>query len=410
MSWPRPHPSGERPASGDLGAFVPPLGHSLLRALRRWLAANAVPLGIFAANRFGLYLLAYLSLVLLPMPTADGLWRHFPENLFLDGWARWDAAWYHVIADEGYTNLPRNPEGQRDTAFFPLYPTLIRTLTWVVHDDFLAGLIVSNGAFLLALLVFYHLVREHYGPGVAQRALVLFSVYPFAFYFSAMYTESLFLLAVVAAFYFGERRRWVLAGLCAAAASATRTVGVLVVGGLIVLYLEQIGFQWRKIRPNIAWTLLGLAGIGGYMLFLALEFGDPLQFVKSYNVTGWGAGVGWDRAVDTLRAALAPNALATGRYEAMSVINLLALAGALGLSALAWRKPRIAYSLWALGTVLASSKQWIGAGRYVAVIFPMFVVLALYLRQGRAYQLALYFSTLLLALFTIMYAHFYWVS
>src|SRR5512135_2494333 len=86
---------------------------------RRLAAAIAVPAVIFAVTRLGLVLVVYLGLAILPRDWGHGqFWRSNPTNLLLDGWARWDAGFYHDIAVHGYTNLP-NVLQQRDVAFFP---------------------------------------------------------------------------------------------------------------------------------------------------------------------------------------------------------------------------------------------------------------------------------------------------
>jgi len=380
---------------------------SIVLSTRDWVAANAVPLGVFVASRAGLCVLMYLSLALLPM-RPGAFWRAYPDNLLLDGWVRWDAAWYHDIALQGYTNVPGNQPFQRDTAFFPLYPLLIRALYGLVPDAYLCGLLISNIAFLGTLILIYHLTSARYGAGVAQRAIVLLSIYPFSFFFSAVYSESLFLLAAAGAFALGERRRWAWAALCAAAAGATRLVGVVVVFGLLLLYLDQISFDWRRVGLDILWLPLGTLGTLGYMAFLAARFGNPLQFVDSQYVPGWGAGIGLESAWQTIRA-LSPTTILSGRYALMDAIHLLLFPPALALAALAARKLSIAYAAWSIATLLLSFALWHSMGRFVAVLFPIFVVAALLLGQ-RGYQITVYMSLLLLALFTILFAHFYWVA
>src|SRR6185295_15595271 len=124
------------------------IDRSIAYAARCWLAENAAPLGVFAVTRAGLCLLVYFSLIFMPLQAPD-LWRSNPQNLFIDGWARWDAGWYRDIAERGYTNTPKaepGQQGQRDTAFFPLYPLTIRLFNIVFGDTFLSGLIISNTA------------------------------------------------------------------------------------------------------------------------------------------------------------------------------------------------------------------------------------------------------------------------
>lgn len=368
---------------------------------RAWAGSLAVPVAVFTVTRAGLFLLAYLSLVLMPLDTSKP--RPFAHNLFLDGWLRWDGGWYKGIAVRGYSNIPA-ASGESNVAFFPFYPLLIRALHTVIPDPYVAALLVSNVAFLLALIVLYRLARLYLDEGAARRTLVLVAVFPFAFYFSAVYSESVFLLAVVAAFYFGERRRWLWAALAAAAASATRAVGIFTVVGLVVLYLQHIDFQWRRVRPDILWLALGGAGLVAWMVYLGSAFGNPLAFAYAQDVAGWGY-FGPGDMLSALRSALSVSALLDGTYRALAVIHALIGLGALALGVVAWRRIGPAYAVWSLLVVVASFSMFVGMGRYVSVVFPVFMVGALLLKDTRWYQATLYVSILLLALFTIMFSH-----
>jgi hypothetical protein len=63
------------------------------------------------------------------------------------------------------------------------------------------GLLVSVAAFFAALVYLYAFARETLGEDEARFTLWLIAAYPFALFFGAVYTESLFLLGAVAAFY-----------------------------------------------------------------------------------------------------------------------------------------------------------------------------------------------------------------
>src|SRR4051794_7506673 len=93
------------------------------------------PLALALVNRLGLYFLAYCALTLLVGPPKT--FNAFPGNNFLDGWARWDAHRYAKIARDGYTNVIEG--GTRDTAFFPLFPLLMRLGSRVAGDVYSAG-------------------------------------------------------------------------------------------------------------------------------------------------------------------------------------------------------------------------------------------------------------------------------
>src|ERR671923_451606 len=132
--------------------------------------------------------------------------------------ARWDAVWYLRIADSGYgDSAPR-------AAFFPLYPLLIRSLAAPVGGSqaalLIASYLISLAAFLGALVLLYRLASLELGRRFASPTLLLLAVFPAALYFGAPYSESLFLLASVGAFYAARTERWAWAGACAAAGSA----------------------------------------------------------------------------------------------------------------------------------------------------------------------------------------------
>jgi len=375
----------------------------MVSRLLGWLVKYRVPIVVFATTRLGLFILVCLSLMSLPVREGEGLWRVFPDNTFLDGWFRWDAGWYNSIVEHGYSNLPKPENGQRDTTFWPLYPVTVRTVKLVVGNPFVAAFMVSNIAFLVSLILLFRITKRRYGADIGTKVVMLISIWPFSFYFSAYYTEALYLLACVAAFYFGENRRWALAGLCAAAAGATRLLGCLSMVGLTLLYLEQIQFKVKGIRSDFCWIFLGLIGPLGFVLFLWLEFGEPFVFYWGRNVPGWAAGVSMASLFNDI------GDLFWGRI-AMTEINILF--GLLGLAMVifTWRKVGIAYSVWAIIGLLAAFFNYVGLGRYVAPIFPVFISGAILLSTEGRFLAWAFLSTLLLALFSIMYSHWYWVT
>ena len=102
--------------------------------------------------------------------------------------------------------------------FFPAYPTLVRGLGRLLGgslpSDILAGTLLSFAAFLGALVYLYRLARATLDDEQARYAQWLLAAYPFAFFFGAIYTESLFLLSATGAFYhftkgqFGRAAAW----------------------------------------------------------------------------------------------------------------------------------------------------------------------------------------------------------
>ncbi len=153
----------------------------------------------------------------------SGLTRPFGYfgNLLVSPLARWDSMWYLAIAQHGYDH-----DALR-TTFFPLYPLLMRGLGVVIGSDLIAGVAISLVCFAIALVLLYRLVALELDSERARICVMLIAFCPMAYYFSAVYTESLFLALSVGCVYAARTGRWAEAGLLGAIASASRNTGVV---------------------------------------------------------------------------------------------------------------------------------------------------------------------------------------
>jgi hypothetical protein len=390
----------------------------LLRRLGRGVRESREPFLIFAVTRGALFLLAYLSLAVLPLNSDPGVagsagspWRGFPTNLWLDGWARWDAGWYDHIATHGYVDRAVAPAGQRNLAFYPVYPLAMRLVSLTGLSPLAAGILVSNVAFLAALLLLHRMARARFGAEAASRCILLLSVFPFSFYFSAVYSEGLFLFLAVASLFLGERGHWAGASFCALLCGATRVPGLALAPALGLLYLDRIRFDPRKVRPDVLWLGLSVLGPVLFYAYLHVQFGDPWLAFKATRVEGWWQG-GFslkpvERAVRALRSI---ENLRTGQFPVVYDLNLLAAALCLGSLVAVFRRQPLAWGVFSLLIVASGVLQPGGWGRYVLPAFPVFLAWALALESRLAFAGAVVLSTLLLALLTILYTHWYWVA
>jgi len=344
--------------------------------LRESLRAAAAP---FIASRVVLFLFAWIALALSP-PTRPG-WRAFPDLVAIDGWARWDSAWYESIANRGYEWIPGK---ECNVNFFPLYPWLVGALSWPLkavtapnRAFFIAGMAVSLAAFWLALAGLHRLAAPRFGDAAARRALWLAAVFPFSLFFSAVYTEGLYLALTVWAFAFAAEERWRDACILASLVAVTRTVGALVAVALFAEYLAT-----RRLRPDrqLWWffvTPLPVLALAGW--FWA-RFGEPLPFLKTYT-TVWDKRPGIGRLIDVLNSVRH----ATDPWP-LRLQNAVYVAVVFGAIAVAWWQRRAlgwgmtAY-VW-LSAWLVVFTGFNGAGRYMAVLFPVFIGLARI--EGRA--------------------------
>jgi hypothetical protein len=229
--------------------------------------------------------------------------------------ARWDAAWYLVIAHYGYRPELGSFTASR-TAFFPLYPLGVRSLADLGLTPVIAGVALSVSALAAGLYGLHRLTTleaSRLGLSrageVARLAVLLTAVAPMAFYFSAVYSESLYLAVSVGAFLSARRGHWAGAATLGALAAATRSTGVVLVVPLLLLYLYGpredrdtghplgarsqaqrrrmfvrmfVGSWFSALRPrykvqaDALWLALVPVGLGLYMGHLALAGGDAL--------------------------------------------------------------------------------------------------------------------------------------
>jgi Gpi18-like mannosyltransferase len=208
---------------------------------------------------------------------------------FWDQFTRYDSGWYYQIARYGYWFVPGGPSAGIDKpgkiAYFPLYPLLMRYAgRWFgssAADVYLGGIAVSWVAFALALALLFSLARLDLERDAADRAVLLTAIFPFSFFFGLVYTESLFLLLTVAAFYAFRTRRWIVGGVAAGLATATRVNGVLLLPALAWIAWTTAGDSKRDRALAAVGLLLSVSGITAYSAYVYHLSGRPFEWASS---------------------------------------------------------------------------------------------------------------------------------
>jgi hypothetical protein len=375
---------------------------------RGWitLALYALAFRVFSA------LLAFYASVVFPLYQPEQFTKAGKTSPFWDAFTRYDSGWYFDIARNGYRYVAG---GRGPIAYFPVYPLLMRYVGRLFgprpNDVYLGGIVVSWTAFVLAMVALVALARLDLPQRRAERAALLAAIFPFAFFFGAVYTEALFLLFTVVSFYGFRTRRWALGGVCGGLATATRPTGIMMLPALMWI-------AWRSAEPtrrDRALASFGLVlvacGVGAYSFYIYQLSGNPFEWAATIRRWGYYPGgtptAGLVRLVHNLGthpyAYLAGEPLAP--YDALN--GLTALVFVLAVPFVWWRFGAgyggfMAANLW----LPLSSGQYEGLGRYCAVLFPFFIWLAS-LRSRALLTAALVLSamlyTLCLALFTTIH-------
>ena len=362
---------------------------------------GASPAAIVAAavlgTRLPVLLLGALAVAVVgtvPPPAAEAVWRvssHEVANLL----ARWDTFFYYTIAADGYR---WNPAVflHYNVVFFPLYPMLMRAIGALLGGRLLlAGLVISLAAFAGALALLYRLALLEIGEDHAWRVVLLISTFPYALYFSAVYTESLFLLLSVAAFYAMRRGRLGWAAVSGLAAGLTRPNGFWLALPLACLAL------WPPDRRHVGATAcppvsvplallvsgLPVVGVALFSGYLQLRFGDALAWV--HGQAAWGV------PLLLRRGAPDPGKLpGDAGIKPIEVIVWIGNIAAFTAAAFAIRpiakRFGLAYGAWIAVNIFppVAAHLFISLGRFTSVLFPFFFWLAIRVPRNRLMRVA----------------------
>lgn len=327
---------------------------------------NLTIISIFLVWRFFLFIPLFISQIFLsPRPgfdyTINGVWGNF------------DGIYYLYIARAGYTI--------DNSGFFPLYPMFVKIFSIGESSiQFYTALILSSLFFLLSLIMMYKLIKLDYSNSVTISTILSILVFPTSFFFAAIYSESLFLFLMLSSFYFARKGNWYLSAIFGILLTATRLVGIAILPALLLeFYLQNKTLFSKKILP----ILLTPLGLIFFSLFNLANFGNALQFIKAQ-----GAVLN-NRSVDQvilfpqtmLRYFKILTTISPSVYEwwvALMELSSFILAGI--LLYIAWKKKiRASYVLFSLIAFLipASTGTFSGLPRYILVLFPIFLALAL---------------------------------
>lgn len=403
----------------------------------------------------GLSVATWSRLLVLVVAVASALlFGDFPhsvfapyEGRFFGGWplegvlealleplAHQDAQRYIDLAANGYGGAGAFPADER-AGLFPLYSVLVRGAAGFSRDPgllLIAAYAVSFAAFAGSLYVLHRLVELEVGRRHCLPALLLLALFPGALFFGVPFSESTFLLLSVGAFYAARLGRFSWAGVLAGAASATRPAGVLLILPLLLIYLYgpradrapdrdvAPAARWRsryRRRRDIAWLALAPVGLALFTAYLALTTGDALAYSHALE-RGWGRELTFPLITlwDGVRAGFGDlgelSDFLTGSgglrepHWWLDSVNLVVLALAAASLVGVFRRLPAAYGSYALVSLVLplASPPLTGMLRYVAVLFPIFVWLALVCERPRRLQLVLAGFVVLLVFFTAQFA------
>jgi hypothetical protein len=268
------------------------------------------------------------------------------------------------------------------------------------------------------------------GHSGARRAVLYLAIFPFALFLQAVYSESLFLLLVLASFLLAERSRFLEAGLAAGFAWLTRPVGIALLPALALI-------AWRA--PSRLGALIRLAAAPAvfavYPLWLWWRLGDPFEFRNAESYWGrelstlgplgglWdGLRAGWAGVRQLLSGSHterfwhAVQDTDPLRVAVINLENLIFLALFAVLTVIAWRRFGAPYGLYAALSLLiplsVPGERWPlnSMPRFGLALFPIFLALAVLGESPKVHIAIVAISAVLLGVACVQWALWQWVA
>ncbi len=302
----------------------------------------------------------------------------FLNKPFLTVWFNFDGVHYMNIATRGYIDEAR---------FFPLLPLLIKTLSLGNLNfvlTYLVSLLIPSSALLIALLLLHKLLKLDYDSKDAKNTLLYMLSFPTAFFFAAVYTESLFLLLSIACFYLARTKQWLVVSLLAMLLVSTRFVGVFIIPAILYeYYLQNKPLRIKNSLKLLELVSIPLIGLIAYSIYNYQKWGSLISFLTYHSELNNGrSSTSLILPIQTIYRYF--KILTTIPYYkvewGIAFLEISTFIFGTVLLFIAWRKKvRTSYLIFSVGAFMmpAFSGTFSGLPRYLLVAFPIFIALSL---------------------------------
>jgi Gpi18-like mannosyltransferase len=348
-----------------------------------------------------IYALLFRILIFLAAWLARGIFQSEKIPSFLDycgSWNLWDAPHYIDIASKGYAGSAENGE-YLFLVFFPLYPLLIRLFHFVIPNYVLSALTVSTLCYGVGCMIAYRLISIDYSKRTSKKSLVLLSIYPFAFFFGGIMTESLFFMLIMAVFLAIRKHNWLAVGILGALASLSRSFGIFMI---IPAFAEWVQTerpvtlvkekQFKELWKRILAFLPVFITVFGILIYLYINYrtaGDAFIFIK-YDKEHWYQELQffgktlrmlWDRTMSFNDSWTNISSLFMPELAALPIFALIILYSA--------RRERSMYVVFMLVYfAFNAGASWpLSLSRYLSCMFPVFWIIADFTDKHKKFEL-----------------------
>ena len=308
---------------------------------------------------------------LTPAPTPIDMFPYYRAkpypNAWLAMWQRFDVNWYITIAENGYGSITG------DDHFPPLYPLLIRLATPLFGNAFIAGLIISNIATLIAIKLLVDFFSSWHPHMQGRNILFYFLIFPTSFFLFSAYTESPFLVVTLLSLRAMQKYDWAWAGFWVFCAILFRLQGV-------ALFAPMFYLMWndpRFLRKFGHWAGPSIAGMG-FLFYIFLRSTQVSGNALPFSEISWHAKLvlPWETYLYAVRTLL------YGNSNHIDLLNWATATLFLFLLGFGWRQIPLEYNLYTASNLLiiltriVEKQPLISMSRYSLTLFPIFFVFA----------------------------------
>lgn len=309
-----------------------------------------------------------------------------PIKLWQNSWMKsnTDAGHYLKIAENWYV---KEGNDRLLIVFFPMLPVLIRAFSFVFKDSFISAQILNAIATALASGMVYMTLLPIIGSRRSKVGAFVAILLPGMIFMNSPMSEPLFLLFTVCAFFFMQRKQFILSGIFVALAGFTRSLGVI---AAIPLGIVGIGHIVRLIRDKKSWgrelillavgLVISTFGTLGYLYINYSIHGDALKFFE-YQSGNWYQN--FNPFFDTPRYMISYaqryyNEGSIDKLISLWIPGLIAVVGSLLLIGSKARRLPASYTIYFLAYfAVAIGCTWLlSAMRYISAALPVTAAIA----------------------------------
>lgn len=316
----------------------------------------------------------------------------------------WSLSWMKSNTDaQHYINIAENWY-QKDgndkllIVFFPMLPIMIRCFNVITQNSYLSGQLINLIATVMSSGMIYLTLRDVLDERRSVIAVFIALLLPGAIFFNSPMTEPLFMLFTVTAFFFMQRKRYILAAVFVALSGFTRSLGVLAAVPLALTGLNELIGLIREKKPwgkrALILVAAGAISVTGTLGYLAINWaihGDPLKFLE-FQWSNWHQKS--CPFFDTVRYIFNPYFIGcfSGDVEtcfSLWLPQLIMIFGSLIVMIRAARKLPASYTVYFLAYFAVSvGCTWLlSSVRYLSAALPLIAALALFCdRRSRTVQ------------------------